>query len=350
MSGLCELGDVAIGHLDAIVAQQLGELTAGLMFAQTSGHTAMKKGFGERGAQTVQALGGDSEFVAGLADSVLQPTGQDRAVGPEPVTAGGDRRQGMFKFRAAGVIWHNEALAAAFGVAAPDTDYAGDSVEVVLTQASELVMAQSAGDEQADHALELRSIARVQAYAAADLLDLADAVATARGAGGEAGVQIVGDELIGAQFAPALGLHANSELAHGAEGAADSDAFELALAHGGDAPAHGFGGQIAEELGAQLGWEVAEQGIDALLDAAVGVMAENALVGLAGGFGGVAAAARSSRRGGPVHLAQNEFDLAGEAGTFTHEISWQGSGKAVAGGRTRLQRFLPQVRQPFDRP
>ncbi len=318
MSNLCELGDVAIGHLDTIVAQQLGEFTASLVFAQTSGHTAMKKGFGERGAQTVQALGGDSEFVAGFTDSILQPTGQDRAVGPEPVTAGRDRRQGVFKFRAAGGIWHNEALAAAFGVAAPDTDHAGDAVEVVLTQPSELVMAQSTYDEQADHALELGSITWVQAYAAADLLNLTDAVAAARGARGEAGVQVVGDELIGAQFAPTLGLHANGELAHSAEGAADGDAFEFALAHGGDAPAHGFGGQIAEELRAQLRWEVAKEGIDALLDAAVGVMAENALVGLAGGFGGVAAAAGSSWLGGPVHLAQNEFDLAGEAGTFAH--------------------------------
>lgn len=318
MSGLCELGDVAIGYLDTIVAQQLGEFTAGLVFAQTSGHAAIKKGFGERGAQTVQALGGDSEFVTGLTDGVLQPTGQDRAVGPEPVATGGDRRQGMFKFRAAGVIWYNEALAAAFGIAAPDTDHAGDAVEVVLTQASEFVMAQAAGDEQTDHALELRPIARVEAYPADDLLDLADTVAAAWSAGGEVGVQIVGDELIGAQFAPALGLHANGEFAHGAESAADSDAFELALAHGGDAPAHGFGGQIAEELRAQLWWEVAEEGIDALLDAAVGVMAENALVGLAGGFGSVAAAARSGRLGGPVHFTQNEFDLAGEAGTFAH--------------------------------
>ncbi len=318
MSGLCELGDVAIGHLDTIVAQQLGELTAGLVFAQTSGHTAMKKGFGERGAQTVQALGGDSEFVAGFTDGVLQPARQDRAVGPEPVATGGDRRQGMLKFRAAGAIWHNEALAAAFGVAAPDTDHAGDSVEVILAQPSELVMAQAAGDEQADHVLELRSIAWVEAYPAADLLDLAGTVAAARGTWGEAGVQVVGDELIGAQFAPALGLHANGELAHGAEGAADGDAFEFALAHGGDAPAHGFGGQITEELRAQFRWEVAEEGIDALLDATVGVMAENALVGLAGGFSGMAAAVGSSRLGGPVHLAQNEFDLAGEAGTFAH--------------------------------
>ncbi len=318
MNDLCELGDVAIGHLDAIVAQQLGELTAGLVFAQTSGHTAMKKGFGERGAQTVQALGGDSEFVAGLTDSVLQPTGQDRAVGPEPVTAGRDRRQGMLKFRAAGAIWHNEALTATFGVAAPDTDHAGNSVEVILAQPSELVMAQAADGEQMDHALELRSIARVEAYPADDLLDLADTVAAAWGAGGETGVEIVGDELIGAQFAPALGLHANGELTHGAESAADSDAFELALVHGGDAPAHGFGGQIAEELRPQLRWEVADEGIDALLDAAVGVMAENALVGLAGRFGNVAAAARSGRLGGAVHFTQNEFDLAGEAGTFAH--------------------------------
>ncbi len=276
---LAERGNVAVGHVHAVVPKLAREFEAGVPFSKSGLDAAQEEALGKGSAQAVHALGVNVEIGADFPHSVLQAATEGRAIGPKPVATCRNGSEGNVEFSASRGIeaGADDALLTPFGVGAAHGDHDVFPVEIGFAQAGNLGMAQAGGPEQIEHAHQLIASA-AQGQGSADLNQLLRTVAATSGAASEAGVQVLRDQLIGSVGIPLPTVHAFSELAQGSESRLEVGIGCAPFTENAQATLDELGGHVAEHAGLLITQGI-EENHAAIAVGIEGTVAEDPLVG-----------------------------------------------------------------------
>jgi hypothetical protein len=270
--------DVAVSHVDSVVAELAREVEPGAALVEASSEPAGEEPFGEGTAQSVDAFGFDAELPTGFADGVLEPAGQGRAVSPEPVAAGRDGGDRGVQFGAALIIQAgaDDPLASTLGIGAPDADRHTRAIDVHVTQPGDLVVAQPAGVDQVEH-LDQIAAAAALAQTGAQLGDLGLGVASACGGALQVVIEPVGDQFSRGERDPLALLKSLAQLAECGQGGLDMGIPGATGAQGADPALDQLRGEVFEPARALTAQGI-EQGQTALAVGVEGGVAEDVLM------------------------------------------------------------------------
>lgn len=304
--------DVAVGHINAVVAELPREFQPGGTFVEAGLDAAQEKPLSKRGAQAVQPLALNVEIGAGVPQGILQAATERGAIGPEPVASGGDILNGGAEFGAASGVQAraDDTFFAALGVGAAHVDRAGVTVEIGLAEPGDLGMAQAGGVQQIEHAHQVIA-ATARSQGSADLDQLLRTVAPTGGAAVEAGVEVVGHQLIGPVGIPLPVVHPLAELAERGQGGLEVGIRCAALAEDAQAALDQLRGHVAEHPRLVVA-EGVEEDHAAIAVGVEGAVAENALVVGAVALGLVAGGALLEQ------APEQTIDLVLEGSTAAH--------------------------------
>jgi hypothetical protein len=181
---LAQPANVAIRNAVPIVAEQGRQFIAGGLIAQPVAHALDNVAFGERGAQSVHTAPLDAEFIAGVANGVLELSPECGTIQPEPMPAGGDCVDGLPHGGATGAIGAeiDGSLPPTLCIAPTYADVAGGAVQVGLAEVGDLVVAQAGGEDEPGHLTECGAVPMGALDVGDDLLGLLGAVSAAGGA------------------------------------------------------------------------------------------------------------------------------------------------------------------------
>ena len=264
-----DFGAVAIGDINAGVAQLEGEGFAGGGFGKTiGGDGAAQKLFGVGGAKSVHAQtrsGSNAEVVTGLGDLALGDASKATRVGEDVVTVTGNSGENA-RVKQAG----DQALATTLGVAPGDLDCFIFKIDVLDAQAGQLVDAQAATEGELGGELHLAG------ELADDGLGVGLGEAEAWGRAGRARAEL-GDE--GGFVAPPAALaHPGLQFVQPGNGGAETTTGELAILAGldvGRPVGMGDGAQLVQSASVALLLDPANGGDDAGLVGAQALVAKN---------------------------------------------------------------------------
>lgn len=242
--------NVAVGDIDTVVAKLPRQLQAGVAFSQPRLDATLEEALGKTGAEAVQSFALDATLSAGSADGVLQAAGEGGAVSPEPMAT---RRNGVdrhcefgagdgIEFRA------DSALPPSLGVGAAHVDSDDGAQQIFLLEAGDLGMAEAGGVEQIEHSDQLIATTLLSENHT-NLLDLLGTVATAGRAPTEAGIEFVGDQLVGSVGIPLAPVHALTELAEGGQRGLEMGIGGPTLLEDGEPALDQLRGHVAEHAG-----------------------------------------------------------------------------------------------------
>ncbi len=271
LRALREARHIAVGHVDAAVSQQVADFAAGIVFPTSLGDATPEVLLGEGGAEAMDALPLDAQFLAGCTHGSGEFVGHGLAAGPQVVATGGQRLDGSFQSSvAAGIVDGIEvdgAFLAALGVG--EADRAGVAVEVGFLQGAKLLMAQAGSNDEVEHGQKLIAVAGVVGGdVAADMGNLVEAVASSGVTPAQPYIESSRDQFFGRGGVPANCVQGMGEFAEGGQPALNGGLGQLPggnlFAHHPDGQVDVAGGEVAKQFGADVVGEQIECGVDGL--------------------------------------------------------------------------------------